>query len=335
MKGYPVNIVGCRQPDDKVFAKWPIRSPYENTKNIYHALSEIFLTKVYHCTETVRIKLNNNDIFLGHPYFPYTGHESGVTEKAVQSIKKPKVLALITPLHCNTSINSGHLDVQYLEHVNGLIDRVDVLFGIMGEYWWNEWDESPYAHWKTKMIRLDMAVDVKNYPTVKAEFNEPGKRAFLYIGNNTPNKGIPFLEKLAGNLGHENFGWIGSGPEIANVVRIDKSAVLTPDYMKNIARQYDFLISPSVADANPTTILEAMAWGFPVVCTPQSGYYESDYRFNIHADLLDYSIDVLNKLQWLPNQDLHNIAHQARTVVENDYNWSKFTDTIIKYLDLL
>jgi hypothetical protein len=38
---------------------------------------------------------------------------------------------------------------------------------IMGEYWWDQWDLSKYAHWKTKMVRLDMAVDATRYPRVK------------------------------------------------------------------------------------------------------------------------------------------------------------------------
>ena len=333
--GFPVNYAGSRFPSEKTLNKWPIGSPFENTKNIYKALSEYAPTLLYHLTEKKNIKFNNNDVFIGHPYFPFYGDEMGVTELSLQTNNRPKVLGLITPLHCDTTLKTNHLNGAYLEHVNEMIEKADILFGIMGEYWWDEWDNSPYDHWKKKMVQLDMALDVKKYPMVKIEYNLPGKRKFIYIGDNTPNKGTEFLEILARNIGIESFAWIGSGPAIPGVHRIANSASLNPIFMKNIAIEYDFFINTSVADANPTTILESMAWGLPVICTPQSGYYETDYRFNIHADRLDDSIGVLKKLQQLPDQELHNIARQARTIVETNYNWTKFTDTIVKNLGLL
>ena len=332
--GLPVNLVGCRQPDEDIFSLWPVQSPYENTKHIYRALSKLFSTYIYHSTERVKIKLKPDDIFLGHPYFPHTGKEKGVTEHAIHSKGRPKVLAMITPLHCDTKINTTHINKAFLDHVNSLMPKVDMLFAIMGQYWWDQWDNSPYAHWKPKMVRLDMAVDVNHYPYIKKHFNKPGKRKIFYIGKNDPMKGTEFLSRLARKMTNYQFGWIGSGPNIDGVKRISYERHLNPSFMSKIAEDYDIFISTSKADPNPTTILEAMAWGFPVVCTPQSGYYETDYRFNIHADRLDDSIDVLKKLQQLPDRDLHKIACQARTVVENDYNWSKFTDTLIKNLGI-
>lgn len=334
LKGFNVSLVGNRSPKSNIMDLWPIQSPFENTKNIYQALSKHAPTKLYHLTEKKLIKFKSRDVFLGHPYFPFTGSEIGITENAIKSKNKPKNLALITPLHCNTTLQTEHLNGTYLNHVDKLVKKVDVVFGIMGEYWWNEWDESPYAHWKSKMVRLDMAVDTKHYPFLKTGFNERGKRKFIYIGNNNPNKGISFLEKLADGIDHNNFGWIGAGDEIKGIKRIATNMKLTPSYMENIANDYDFFISTSVADANPTTVLESMAWGFPVVCTPQSGYYETDYRINIYSDELKRSISILNNLNNMPESKLIKMSEKARKIVESEYTWEKFTNSIISNLNL-
>jgi glycosyltransferase involved in cell wall biosynthesis len=330
--GFVNSMLTNRNPTMYDLSQWPVRSPYENTKHTYLALSKQLTTKLYHCTEKTNIPINPDDVFLGHPYFPFTGRESGVTEKVIHSKNKPRIKALISPLHCDTSVQSNHLNGTYLSHVNELLRKSDILFGIMGEFWWNEWDKSIYADWKPKMVRLDMAVDINSYPFIKLHFNIAGERKFLFIGNNNPNKNTAMLTHLAEKLEPESIGWIGSGNEIPGVKRISSDVALTPDFMKEIARRYDFFISTSLADANPTTILESMAWGFPVVCTPQSGYYETEYLFNIDAKDIDKSISILNHLQFAPANYLIEVSLAARKVVKNTYNWDNFTDKIIHHL---
>ena len=333
-KGITRSILLNRKPSLDELNHWPVRSPYENTKHIYNALSQYVPTNLYHCSERNKIAFKSDDIFLGHPYFPYTGVEVGVTENAHSARTRPKIRALISPLHCNTSLQSEHLNGLYLHHVNSLLKSADILFGIMGEYWWKEWDNSKYASWKTKMVRLDMAVNVNNYPVIKRKFNRSGERKFLYIGNNNPNKNTEMLSDLAKNMKPGSFGWIGSGANIPYVHRISSDVTLTPDFMKKIAVEYDFFISTSIADANPTTILEAMAWGFPVVCTPQSGYYKTDYLFNIEMEDHFQSIEQLNNLQSMHSDQLVEIAKTAREVVEERYNWENFTNKIVSKLGL-
>lgn len=331
----PVGLITNRQPDEKEIDQWPGHSPYSNTKNIYKALSKVYPTLLYTLRERVKIRLNNDDIFLGHPFFPYQPDEIGVTEFAVSSKVKPKILAIITPLHCDINVKTTHINKAFLDHVNGLMPKVDVLFAIMGKYWWDQWDQSPYVHWKPKMVRLDMAVDVKSYPLIKKKFNKHRKRKFLYIGKNDPMKGVDFLSKLALELKNYEFGWIGVGEDIPGVKRISGPRQLYPEYMSKVAEDYDFFISPSLADPNPTTILESMAWGFPVVCTPQSGYYETEYIRNIYRNDFNKSVEIIKSLQVLNEAELFKWSKLARQVVENDYNWGRFTRKILKNISLL
>lgn len=330
----PIGLLKNRQPRNTDLCDWPVKSPFENTRNLYLSLNRKIPTLLYHLTERVPCRFSSDDIFLGHPFFPHLDGQYGVTEMASKEKTRPWKFALITPLHCDVSIATTHIDRSFLKDVGELFPVADVLFAIMGEYWWNQWDESPFRHWKAKMIRLDMAVEVLHYPRVKHRFNPPGQRGYLYIGTSDHRKGSDFLGQLMGFLGAYPRGWIGYGPDIPNVPRISPDRALAPEFMAEIAEQFDFFVSPSRADPNPTTILESMAWGFPVVCTPQSGYYETPYRRNIYLDDLERSISVLEELQYADEADLLRMANEARQVVETQYTWDRFTSTVIQHLGL-
>lgn len=333
MQGIPIPLRSKRIPSREVFLKWPIKSPFENAKHIYLALSKKYCTKLYHFEEKVKIRFEQDDIFLGHPYFPHIPGKYGVTELATISKVRPKIFALITPLHCDTTVKTTHINKAFLDSVDRLMPTVDILFAIMGKYWWDQWDKSPYAHWKPKMVRLDMAVDVKEYPFIKKKFNKPGYRRFLYIGRNDSMKGIDFLQNLAFKLKNYEFGWIGTGPDIPGVKRISGQRQLDPEYMSNVSENYDFFISPSLADPNPTTILESMAWGFPVICTPQSGYYETSYLYNIHRNDIGKSLNILKQLQYANEEELVSMAIKARSVVEKEHTWEIFTNKLLEYFE--
>lgn len=330
--GIPIGLLSRRQPTKEEMGKWPVKSPYTNTKYIYEALSGMCPAYLYHLTENIHINFESDDVFLGHPYFPFHPKRIGVTEHAVVSKNRPRILALITPLHCNLEVQTSHINKAFLDHVDNLLPHADVLFGIMGEYWWDQWDKSIYSHWKSKMVRLDMAVDVARYPYVRKGFNPPGKRRFLFIGRNDPMKGVGFLKDLAAKMKSCEFGWIGEGADIPGVKRISPGRALDPVFMTKVAEEYDVFISPSAADPNPTTILESMAWGFPVAATQQSGYYETATLRNIFSHDLDRSVRVLESFQNMSDKELMCIASEARKIVETDYSWGKLTRTILSSL---
>jgi len=329
---YSTYLLGKRRYEERDFTEWPVQSPFENTRNIYLALNKIWPTYLYHLTQKSKIKFDSDDIFLGHPYFPIDKFRSGVTEKALGVNNRPKITALITPLHCNLTIDTGHINLAFLNHVDKLVVNCDILFAIMGEYWWDQWANSKFAHWQSKMVRLDMAVDIEKYPRVKKAFNPKGKRRYLFIGRNDPMKGTDFLSELALSLPQFEFGWIGSGSEIKGVKRLYSFVQLTPELMRTIANEYDFFISPSLADPNPTTILEAMAWGFPVLSTPESGYYESSVIKNIFSNDLEKSKEVLIRYQFLEEGELMYTSECARSFVGSHHSWDKLTATIVASL---
>jgi len=330
-KGLPISAIGNRQ--NKKTDLWPISSPSANTKYLYEGFSSKMPTLLYDLRERIKIQFKPDDLFIGHPMFPFSGID-GVTELSINQKSRPKLFALISPLHCNLKIKTNHINKDYLDAVENLANKADILFAIMGKYWWDQWDSSPYAHLKPKMVRLDMAIDVKNFPRVKKRFNPKGKRGYLYIGRNDPMKGIDLLSKLLLKVGNFPRGWIGNGPDIPGVPKISPARTLTPKFMSQIAEHYDFFITTGMADPNPTTILESMAWGFPVICTPQSGYYATSFRQNIFHKDVPKSVEILRKLQFCDEVDLMRMADEGRNIVECEYTWNKFLSTIFLNLNL-
>lgn len=325
--GLPISLIGRR---DRIDTRcWPASSPYTITANLYRAFSQRMPTLLYHLTEKVRCDFDVGDIFVGHPYFPYSEGSRGVTELSAESRIRPRVFAIMSPLHCNLGIQTNHINKDYLESIDRLFPMVDVLFGIMGQYWADKWKESPYSHWLSKLVRVDMAIDVGQFPRVKHHFNPPGKRGYLYIGRNDPMKGIDILRETMQMVGDHPKGWIGSGAEIPGIPRISQPRRLSVSYMARIAKHFDFFVTTGVADPNPTTILECMSWGFPVICTPQSGYYETDYLLNIPVDDPPQAAHILRQLQFAPEDKLASIADLAREVVRTRYSWSMFAHTVI------
>ena len=329
---FPISPIGSR----KFFPLhlFPISHPGSAAKHMYKEFSSRMPTLLYHLQEKVKIRFKPDDIFIGHPYFPGGQGHRGVTELSISQSKRPNLFALISPLHCNTNIVTSHINRDYLDEVDKLVREADILFAIMGEYWWDQWKESPYTHWLPKMVRLDLAVDTQDFPRVKTKFNPPGKRRFLYIGRNDPMKGIDLLTKLLSEGGKFSGGWIGSGPDIPGIPRVSPSRDLSPEFMQQIAEHFDFFITTGVADPNPTTILESMSWGFPVICTPQSGYYETAYLRNVYHDNIPRSLEVLEELQHAKEEDLMSRANEARTVVETEYTWDRFLSTIFSALNI-
>jgi glycosyltransferase involved in cell wall biosynthesis len=241
----------------------------------------------------------------------------------------------MTPLHCDSSVQTTHLNGAFLRDVNRLVPHADVVFGIMGEYWWDRWDTSEFRHWKPKMVRVDMAINAGDYPRLKTSFNAAGMRGCFMIGSSgEPLKGAGLFAQLARSFPGVEFGWIGDGPEIPGARRISRNRPLTPEFMRSVAAQYDLFLSCSRADANPTTILEAMAWGFPVLSTLESGYYGTSYRRTVPFRDVSGFVSLIKQLQEMREEDLRTISDTARAVVIRDFTWDRFTSSVMRKLTL-
>jgi len=293
-----------------------IPAPASITQHLYTFLAERQPTRLYDLDERLRLVFSEDDIILGHPW----PHPATIMQQAMRSPQKCRLKALIFPIHHGIpSINASAAP---------LVERADVVFGIMGPYWYDTLEKSAFALWKPKIIRLDMAVDARQYPRVKREFNPPGQRGYLYIGSNRPEKGCDVLSRTMAGLPEFKRGWIGFGREIPHLRHISSAVELTRDFIARLCQQYDFFINTSVSDANPTTILEAMAWGLPVACTPQSGYYDMPELVMLSTTDIEHNIHALKALQYAPESELERISQANAERVHSYYTWDRFCKTV-------
>ena len=312
--GAPVSLVGPRATAET--SSWPPRAPFSISACVFDAPKARAPPLLYDWAERVPIAGGAQDILIGHP-FP-DGEERTWNRACREGVFALRI-AMLPLSHQMAEIN-GRFDPY--------IPMVDAVFGIMGNYWVDTWQDSALAHWKEKIVPIDMAIDVSLFPRVKKRFNPPGRRKFFYIGGSGPQKGTHLLPILFGLAKSQSCVWIGNGPAAPNVER-RPWAVLDGAYITRLAGECDFFLTLGVSDANPTTILECMAWGFPVCCTPQSGYYNMPEVVPMSITDMRHNVEMLNRLQHTPEEQLLAQADAARSLVESRYTWDRFIRTVI------
>ena len=145
----------------------------------------------------------------------------------------------------------------------------DKFIAICGNYWFNKARFSYFKKWLPIMVQQDMAINSKDYPFLKKNFNKKNRRKFLYIGNDATEKKLRYLKYLAGRLNTKNFSTIGAKIDgLKNYGYLN----LKSNKSKKIISNYDFLILTSKYDANPTVILEAISFGLIPVVTHECGF---------------------------------------------------------------
>lgn len=311
--GLPLSYVGDRERVDT--GSWPFRAPLSITHHLFQALKALGRVKLYDWRERTRIRPEPGDILIGHPY---PGDPGRVWNRACLG-PGFKARFAITPVH--------HGMPEICLDLDRYLPRCDRLLGITGPYWWDTWEQSALAHWKPKMTPVDMAIDVAHYPRVKRRFNPPGKRRFLYIGYGDPCKGAHLLSILFG-LANASCVWVGADRDFPNLER-RPVMTLAGAAIERLADECDVFITMGVSDANPATILEAMAWGFPVACTPQSGYHRIDELAMLSTTDMRHNLTVLERLQHAPEAELVAVADRARARVESRYGFGRFCDTVL------
>ena len=299
--------------------KWsmPLRAPQSITYNIADFLSKNYKLKLYDLRERIKIQPSKGDILLGHIW----PDRKSVMWDALKNTNFEKRY-LITPYNNDSS---------QVEWVKEALERCDNYFGICGDYWVENLTTSCLKGIEKKFIHLNMAIDVMDYPRVKNEFNPIGSRRFFYIGRHGrfgDEKGISLLEELAERIPGFDGGYICGGREIKGWYKISEPGNLTPKFMQQLAEHYDVFINMSRADAQATTIIEAMSWGFPVACTKQSGYSREKELFYLSLENMEWNIETIEKIQSLPDGELRRIATVNRAVVETKYNWGCFLSRI-------
>jgi glycosyltransferase involved in cell wall biosynthesis len=318
-RGLPLSYVGDRAAPDT--SRWARRSPFSITVHLLDALrAKGADVRLYDWTERLSIPAGPQDVILGHP-FP---DDARVFNRSVLEGRGGARIALVPLSHRQPDVN---------QYVDPLVPRVDHVIGIMGPYWWDTWGESCFAHWLPKLSPLDMAIDAAHFPRVKTRFNPPGERKFLVLGVDNPTKGVHLASVLFGLAAPRHRAvWIGQGRPLPHL-ECRGFADLTPDYVRRLAEEVDVFVTLGLSDPNPTTILECMAWGFPVLVTPQAGYHRVPEMTEMSISDMRHDLAVLDRFQELPEADLLALADAGRARVERDYSFERFTGEVIAQVE--
>jgi hypothetical protein len=155
-------------------------------------------------------------------------------------------------------------------------------------------------------------------------------------------KNTSYLEELSAACGGMDFGWMGRptsqhllGAGRRSIRGLQKHGYVdfrTPEG-KDLVRGYDFLITVGNSDANPATILEAMAWGLIPVCTPQSGYEEDDGVVNIPLGDIEKAKRILNHLQEVPAEWLFRRQSENLRRLDAHFNWDRFAGQVVSCIE--
>jgi hypothetical protein len=220
-------------------------------------------------------------------------------------------------------------DPRQAAFLDPLVRSADAYLAITGSYWIREVASTPFAHWAPRMVHLDLAVDPVDFPLVKTDFAPAGRRRVLYIGHTAWYKNVPYLSEIARALPDWEFAWIGRGEadDIPGVQHLGFRDTSSPETRELVAT-YDFLLTVGRADANPTTILESMAWGLLPFCTPQSGYIDEPGIVNVPLDDLPGVLGVLEHWQQARESDLRQAQQTNLDRLAGHYNWDRFGRTV-------
>lgn len=250
------------------------------------------------------------DVLIGHPHFvPGT-----VFRRSARRPGWRRVVAL-SPY--------AHARLEYVAFLDEVLPRCDQYYAITGSYWFARVEESACAHWRPKMVHLDLAVDRAEFPRVKGEFNPAGKRRFVYVGSAVKFKNLPYLSAIARRCAGTEFGWIGGNVPLAGVRTLGFADFGDPKDRARLA-EYDFMITVGDSDANPTTLLETAAWGLVPVCTPQSGYEGEPGFVNVPLGDVEGAARVVEELQRCPDERLVALRAANDRRLDEHYNWERF-----------
>lgn len=302
-------------------------APYTITRRLYDAftsLAEVVYYDWCHCGPFQPV--DRNDVIVGHPNYP----DNTATRQLFQSACRARLL--IFPFH------HGMPEINF--PFDDLVRQADAVLSITGPYWYDTIEQTRFASWKPKITRLDMAIDMANFPVIKTSFSNRGSRSFFYVGADRPEKGLSVLKAIFEGTLHilHLYGMIDGSNQLARLpnVHLHGWADMCDGFRRDLAATADCLVHGGISDANPTTLLEAASMGFAVACTPQSGYWPDQPFYSLNAADIDGSRAFLDYMQWVPEETLRLRVEQVRATIAANHNWdvfiSKAVETVKRFL---
>lgn len=256
------------------------------------------------------------DVLLGHPSLD----SRQCFNSSLADPRWARIVA-ISPFH------NG--DLGHTAFLARIIPQCHHYLAITGSHWFSTIPDSVFASFLPRIEHLDLALDLTEFPRSKSAFAPAGRRRFLYIGALAPWKNPRLLERLAADNPDMEFSWIGGGGILRGFRALGQLDFRDPAAQTLVA-DHDFLLTVGGADANPTTILEAMAWGLIPVCTRESGYDRELGIVNVPLTDAAAASVVLRRLQQLPEDELLTLREHNDQRLRTHFTWQRFLDQVQK-----
>jgi glycosyltransferase involved in cell wall biosynthesis len=296
------------------------RCPHTIGRHLAQHLRERYDVVLHDWDDDSVLEPEPGDALVGHPHpFPAT-----IFRRSARRSGWERVLAMFPFNHANGA--------EQVAYADAAVRRSDLILAICGKYWLDGVDVSPVAAWKPKLVHLDLAIDREEVSPVKTAFAPPGRRRLLYIGHVHWTKNPRYLEQIAAELADVEFGWIGEGDALRGLRGYGSVDFRDPAALQIVA-QHDILVTVGRADSNPCTVLEAMAWGLVPVCTPQSGYLETDGVVHVPLDDASAAAAVLRRLLDAPVDQLERLRDANWERLDAHFNWTRFAGQVIDALE--
>lgn len=273
----------------------------------------------YDWTETTFARPGPDDVLIGHAH-PVPGT---VFRRSCRLPGWSRVIALAPFI----------TDPKYVGFHDPVLAACDLFLAITGPHWYRRVARSPVSHWLPKMTHVDLAVDRGDFPRVKGTFAPPLRRRFVYVGSTAAPKNVDYLSAIARRLPDMEFAWIGRGRRAIKGLKPLGYQDFRTESARQVIAGFDFLLTVGSGDANPTTILEAMAWGLVPVCTRESGYEDAPGIVNVPLGDVDGAAALLQRLQRTPADELERLRASNDEALAHHYTWDRFASQVIDAIE--
>jgi poly(glycerol-phosphate) alpha-glucosyltransferase len=186
---------------------------------------------------------------------------------------------------------------------------------------------------------------------------EKSKKTMLFLGRIHPKKGIKefitaihFLQKrnpcLLENWIFKIAGWSQEGHQatlqtLLKEYELERYFEFTGSLYgaekENALKDADVFILPSFSEGMPVAIMEAWAYGLPVIMTdfcniPEGFMANAAYHIDVKPQLMSEQLELFFKLS---QNEINNMGKNGHELVKNNYSWESIAEKVEQLYDWL
>ena len=179
----------------------------------------------------------------------------------------------------------------------------------------------PYGYSKSNSIQLE-----------PKSFGK--KLSLLFVGNGGIRKGLRYLIEAATRLPEVKFTIAGTlekeitQQEIPNNVHLLGSVERAK--IPELYASHDLLLLPSICEGSATVSYEALSYGLPVICTPNSGTVIEHEKDGLHIPIRSSDAIVDSIEQFLAKPDLLKKMSQEALHTSTKYDANQYGRRLLK-----